>query len=303
MPRDLGETSIWNSAQREVPDQARRAWLTVLSGNEVGRVYSLSVGTTTLGRSVQADIVFSDAQVSRLHIELEVHPDGTATILDAGSTNGTLIGSRSIGDVPVDLRDGAKIQVGGALVLRFSFRDHVEERFERKLYDTLTRDGLTGVYNKRYFELRAEQEFTHAQRHGHALGLIILDLDDFKYINDSKGHAAGDHALREIAGLLDDNLRDDELIARYGGEEFVVLLRKSSREEALMCAERLRRLIFSAELRWNGSPLHLTGSLGVATTQGREYESVERLIIDADDHLYRAKNSGKNRVCGPSRAA
>ncbi len=303
MPQNLGETSVWKIDPRRESELGRRAWLTVLSGAEVGRVYSLDVGTTSIGRSTQADIVFGDEQISRLHVEISIDLDGTATVRDAGSTNGTLIGTRSVGEVPTDLRDGAKIQIGGAVILRFSFRDQVEESFERKLYDTLTRDGLTGIYNKRYFDLRLEQELALAERNGHPIGLIMIDLDDFKRINDTQGHAAGDQALRLVAGLFDDHLRDGELIARYGGEEFVVLLRNATRDEALICAERLRRLVFSADLRWNGIHLHVTASFGVASTEGRNYESGDRLVIDADDHLYRAKNSGKNRVCGPGRVA
>lgn len=302
MPKDLGETSIWTRAGGSAEERGRKAWLTVLSGSEAGRVYPLEPGRWTLGRSTQASIVFPDSEVSRAHVEIEVRDDGTASIRDLGSTNGTLIGSRALGGEAVDLRDGAKLQIGGALVLRFSFRDHVEERFEQRLYDTLTRDALTGVHNKRYFELRLEQEFSHARRHGHSLGLVMIDLDDFKAINDTHGHAAGDHALRTVAGLFDDHLREDELIARYGGEEFVVLLRGASREEALLCAERLRRLVFSASVSWSGSPLHLSASLGVAVA-GSDVQTPDELFLAADEHLYRAKNSGKNRVCGPSQAA
>ncbi|MCB9915442.1 MAG: GGDEF domain-containing protein [Planctomycetes bacterium] len=302
-PEDLGRTSLWRRVPPGIQDRGRRAWLTVLAGGEAGRVYSLSPGRWLLGRSGEADLVFNESEVSRRHVEIEISHDGTASVRDAGSTNGTLIGSRSLGPEFVELRDGAKLQVGGALVLRFSFRDLEEERFERELYETLTRDPLTGVHNKRYFELRLEQEFAHAQRHGSCLGLAMLDLDDFKVLNDTWGHAAGDHVLRTVAAVLDDHLREDELLARCGGEEFAVLLRSTSLEEARLCAERLRRLIDECEVHWEGERLPVTGSFGVAVTEGGDLCSAKRLFIEADAYLYRAKNSGKNRVCAPERAA
>jgi diguanylate cyclase (GGDEF)-like protein len=303
MQQNLNDTAFWNGIPRLLPVPGRRAWLTVLAGDEVGRVYSLDEGLSCLGRCLDSDLVCCDPQVSRQHIEFRISPDGRAELRDTGSTNGTRVGAQKVTGEWHELHDGSKIEVGGTLVLRFSFRDLADERFERELYEALTRDALTGVYNKRYFELRFEQEFRHAKRHHQTLGLVVIDLDDFKAVNDDWGHAAGDRALRSLAQLLDQHLRDDELIARYGGEEFVLLLRESSHLEALMCAERLRRLIVSADFSWKGHELCLTASFGVATTEGQTYESMQKLFIDADEELYRAKHAGKNQVSGRKPAA
>jgi two-component system cell cycle response regulator len=298
MTHHLGDTSLWELPPDRPGEPPRHAWLTVLVGEEAGRVYSLAVGRTLLGRALDASLVFSDEQISRHHLEIEVRKEGSATVRDLGSTNGTLIGSRSIGRTPIELRDGAKLQVGGALVLRFSYRDHVEENFERHLYDTLTSDPLTGVHNKRFFHVRLEREFGRAREQGEPLSLVMLDLDDFKAINDCLGHAAGDAALREVAAAVSSQLREGELVARYGGEEFVVILRSTRLRAAMGCAERLRRAIAETRIEWEGRQLRFTASLGVASTESGLHQSAERLLIDADDQLYRAKNLGKNRVCG-----
>lgn len=298
MPHHLGDTSFWEVPPDDPSELPRHAWLTVLVGEEAGKVYSLAVGKTTVGRSLDASLVFTDEQVSRLHLEIELRAEGKATVRDLGSTNGTLIGSRSLGSTAMELRDGAKLQVGGAIVLRFSYRDRAEESFERHLYDSLTSDPLTGVHNKRFFQQRLERDYARAAEPGSPMSLVMLDLDDFKAINDCLGHAAGDAALREVAAALDGQLRDGELVARYGGEEFVVILRATGLRAAMQCAERLRRAVQETRIQWEGRALRVTASFGVASTEGRRQASAERLLIEADDQLYRAKNLGKNRVCG-----
>ncbi len=299
MKHELDETARWERSQ--VPDSEgaqRRAWLTVLTGTEAGRVYPLATGEITIGRRADADITLEDKMISRDHTKLLVQADGTAVVWDCGSSNGTLLGSRAIGQEPRPLHDGAKLHIGGAVVMRFAFRDHLEEHFERKLYDSAIRDGLTGAFNKRFFADRLRQEFSHASRHGRSISLVLFDLDDFKNVNDTHGHAAGDTILRRMAEAVTETLRDEETLCRYGGEEFVVLLRKSGLSEGLLMAERLRRLINTLEIDWEGTRIPISASFGVASLSAGSDKSPERLFQDADESLYRAKRSGKNRVCG-----
>lgn len=297
---ELDDTAHWDPRQAEPRGHSRRAWLTVITGTEAGRVYPLSTGTFTIGRGSDTDIRLADREISRRHTELVVREDGTATVRDCGSKNGTLVGSRALGVTPCPLRDGATLQVGGAIVMRFSFRDHIEEHFERKLYHSATRDDLTGAYNKHHFKTALEREFGHAQRYGRPMALVLLDLDDFKEVNDTHGHAAGDHVLFEVATRLADDLRGDELIARYGGEEFVVLLRKADQREALFVAERLRRILEGAVITWGGTRIPVSASLGAVSTSQVRISGPDELFQLADDCLYRAKRHGKNRVCGPA---
>lgn len=298
MTGNLEETAPWEREEPAPRSEARKAWLTVLVGHESGRVIPLEPGRTTLGRGAEADVVIAGEQVSRIHAELEVDPFGEATIRDCGSKNGTMLGSRPITDVPRELRDGARIQVGGAAVLRFSFRDHLEEHFEARLYESATRDVLTGAYNRRHFTERLEQHFALARRHGRPLALLLLDLDDFKRINDLHGHAAGDLVLREVVTAIDEDLRSGELLGRLGGDELAVLLASASLEEGLMVAERLRRRIERVDCYSGTHHLRPTASFGVASTSRGRMESTERLFVEADENLYRAKRAGKNRVCG-----
>jgi two-component system cell cycle response regulator len=295
---ELDDTAHWDPKKTEAQGHGRRAWLTVITGSETGRVYPLSAGTFGIGRGTEADIQIADLEISRMHTELIVMPDGTATARDCGSKNGTMLGSRPLGVTPRPLRDGAKLQVGGAVVMRFSFRDQLEERFERKLYESASRDELTGVYNKHHLMARLEREFAYSRRDGRPMALVLLDLDDFKAVNDSFGHAAGDHALFEVASTLAQTLRGDSLVARFGGEEFVVLVPRSDQGEGLLVAERLRRALEGIVISWEGSRIPVSASFGVASTSQVRAHGPTDLIRLADDCLYRAKRHGKNRVCG-----
>jgi len=297
--QELDETALWAPGQPILDRSNRRAWLTVITGPEAGRVYNLPIGRTSIGRDLGADVRLDEGQISREHTELELREDGSASVRDCGSKNGTLLGSRSVGELPHPLHDGAKLQVGGAVVLRFNFRDTLEEVYERKLYHSATRADLPGLYNKQHFATCLEREHQQAQRHGRPVCLVLLDLDDFKTINDSHGHAAGDHVLFEVAVRLQDELRGDELLARFGGEEFVVLLSQTELRKALAVAERLRCLIEGAVITWNGQRLPVTASFGVSSTAGRRTAASSELFRIADESLYRAKHCGKNRVCGP----
>ena len=301
MSQDLDETAHWSTAERLPGSASKCAWLTVITGAEAGRVFPLAVGSYLIGRSPEVDIQLSDVAVSRVHTKLSVRDDGTATLVDCASKNGTLLGTRAVAGEEVSLRDGSKIQIGGAVVVRFSFRDQFERSYEKGLYDSATRDHLTGAYNKRHFDQRHQHEFTQAARNERWISLVLFDLDDFKQINDALGHAAGDHVLREVTRLFSTELRETELLARYGGEEFVILMPESDLTAAVTLAERLRRLLQSSAILWKGQRLDVSASFGVASSSGARGLLPDELFQAADECLYRAKRSGKNRVCGPGR--
>ncbi|HEB92946.1 MAG TPA: sensor domain-containing diguanylate cyclase [Gammaproteobacteria bacterium] len=161
-------------------------------------------------------------------------------------------------------------------------------------------DSLTGVNNRRFFDQRLDEEVARAQRSGEPLACLFLDIDHFKRINDQHGHRVGDRVLREVAGMIREQLRSTDVLGRYGGEEFSALLVNAEKEKALEIAERIRGVIaarrFSLE---DGGTLSATISIGVsslpATVEGNE-DIAEELLDRADQALYLAKSSGRNRV-------
>jgi diguanylate cyclase (GGDEF)-like protein len=161
-----------------------------------------------------------------------------------------------------------------------------------RLYALANVDGLTGLYVRRYFDLRVSEEIERARRFGTSFALVMLDLDDFKRLNDSYGHLVGDRALRGVAQLAERQLRGVDLAARYGGEELAFLLPRTSLADAHAVAERIRAAIASYDFEG----LKITASLGVAGWTEAGVTAPERLVERADAALYRAKAAGKNRV-------
>jgi two-component system cell cycle response regulator len=155
-------------------------------------------------------------------------------------------------------------------------------------------DGLTGLMNRRAFTEALGREISSSARHMHPLSVIILDVDHFKAINDSRGHAGGDAVLRALGRLLDTETRRSDLTGRWGGEEFVMALAHTNGSGARVVAERLRQRIGALEVRIGATPIAITASLGVATLHAGE--SLDDLIARADRAMYEAKTAGRNRV-------
>ena len=159
------------------------------------------------------------------------------------------------------------------------------------------RDGLTGLYNYRYFWEMLNQQVGQSRRYGWPLSLLFLDIDNFKTVNDTLGHPQGDLVLKALAEFLARAVRQADLLCRYGGEEFVVLLPQTHAEQAVILAERLREGIACTPISLMDQEIHITVSIGVAglTTD----MDGTALVKAADAALYRAKEGGKDRVCGP----
>ena len=158
-------------------------------------------------------------------------------------------------------------------------------------------DPLTGVANRRYFHKRLEEELRRARRYKHSLGLLMIDIDHFKKVNDHYGHSTGDTVLQGLANLLRQSVRDTEIAARYGGEEFALLMPLTSTDEAEAAAERIRKAVFAyAFTSPQGKVIPLTVSIGVASFP-TDCRTVSELVEVADRALYAAKNGGRNQVC------
>ena len=166
-----------------------------------------------------------------------------------------------------------------------------------RLFRLATVDGLTGLYVRRYFDQRLDEECMRAQRFDALFSLLMMDLDDFKLINDTRGHAAGDRVLRETARVVRASLRAIDIAARYGGEEFIVLLPRADASRARQVAERIRGAVADNAISGVTGALRVTLSVGCATFPDHAVDGTE-LVRAADRALYRAKAAGKNRIEG-----
>jgi diguanylate cyclase (GGDEF)-like protein len=175
----------------------------------------------------------------------------------------------------------------------------VKEAHE-KLLAQATIDDLTQLYNRRSFFRRFHQEFERAKRYQRPLSCLILDIDNFKEVNDTFGHLAGDQVLQEIAHILKTQCRQSDLAGRYGGEEMIVLLPETEDAGALAIAERIREMIADHEtIDGKGQPIRVTVSIGVTYVAGTELanlDSPDRIVQYADDALLAAKKTGRNRT-------
>jgi diguanylate cyclase (GGDEF)-like protein len=207
---------------------------------------------------------------------------------------------RFMGVLLVRSDDPARIWQENELLLLRTVADQVtvavnHARLFSQMQQQALTDSLTGCFNRRSFEMQLERDLHMATRMRLPLSLILLDLDNFKRVNDTYGHEVGDVALRLLADGLRDELRSVDTAARYGGEEFAVILPQAGIDGALIVAERLRQRIECMEVPGVG---HVTASLGIATFP-QHASSRDTLVVAADRALYNAKNAGRNCICVP----
>jgi two-component system, cell cycle response regulator len=272
-------------------------YLIVLSGGIPGAMLRLSAGGSRLGRSADNTIQLPDASISRYHAFLGADDEGQVRLTDLGSTNGTFLNGRRLPEnTPVRVQDGDRLQFGASVIVKFIRPDPCEEQFQREMFERTVRDPLTGLYNRSFFLAQFGPLVDRGALRGLGTAVLMLDVDHFKRINDTHGHEVGDVVLREVAGVIRQATRADDLVARYGGEEFVVALPVAAPDQATERAERVRSTLASKRILANGIPLKVTASLGLAFTPAGRPRSVAALIATADKGLYQAKNAGRDRT-------
>jgi diguanylate cyclase (GGDEF)-like protein len=265
------------------------------TGVNIGQRYMLSDRPVVIGRGDDADVKIADHSVSRRHARVEATSKG-AMVEDLGSTNGTFVNDQPI-ETLTFLKDGDYLRVGNC-IYRFLSGGNIEAEYHEEIYRLTIIDALTQIHNRRYLLEFLERELARSTRHHRPLALILFDIDHFKKINDQIGHLAGDYALREIAAMIKTSIRVEDLFARYGGEEFALVLVETAKPGALDVAERIRRRIEQQKFTFDGTAFQATVSLGVAFTDGTDKIASKDLIQQADEKLYEAKRTGRNRVCG-----
>jgi diguanylate cyclase (GGDEF)-like protein len=176
-------------------------------------------------------------------------------------------------------------------------------RLQKELLETNKRlellsitDGLTKLNNHRYFQDELARAFEESQRYGRPLSLAMIDLDFFKKVNDTYGHAVGDDVLKRAAALFHESARSTDLVARYGGEEFAVMMPETELADAAVFAEKIRSLIASQPIETQAGAIPATVSIGVASVPLSRILTAKELIVAADKALYRAKKNGRNQV-------
>ncbi|OLC12084.1 MAG: hypothetical protein AUH29_17495 [Candidatus Rokubacteria bacterium 13_1_40CM_69_27] len=167
------------------------------------------------------------------------------------------------------------------------------ESTNTRLKETSFKDEVTGLYNRRFFSIRLEEEMQRHRRFNHPVSVVLMDLDGFKAVNDDLGHAVGDETLREVAQILVKHSRGINVVARYGGDEFVVLLVETSRAGARLYADRIRQVVSTFPFSHGRS---ITASFGIASLPDDEVSTSEDLVRASDEALYAAKRAGKNQV-------
>lgn len=202
----------------------------------------------------------------------------------------------TIGVINISNKKGGKTFTDEDLRIITSLADQAAVAINNaKLYELAVTDGTTKLFIRRHFMQRLDEEIRRSQRYGHSLSLLMMDLDHFKQLNDSYGHQAGDVVLMDVAKIFKRSIRTTDVAARYGGEEFCIMLPETNTLGALSIAERLRRWVEDATFTFQGTEMHTTISIGVATFP-EDANNQQILIKKADDALYKSKRNGRNRV-------
>lgn len=290
-------TSIDLEAQSaDAKSEALSPALVVVQGEMMGRVFRIPEGRVSIGRHPNCEIPVHQRAVSGFHAELRRSGD-QVQLEDLKSTNGTMVNRQKVlPSHPKLLAPGDLIRVGTTF---FKYIDNqLDAAFSESLHNQVTRDALTGVFNRAYV-MRALESSIEVAKSGFPLSLVVIDLDHFKKINDGFGHLAGDFVLKEACRvLLETVVRSDDVLGRYGGEEFIVILPDSSLEVALGVAERIRSTIQDHVFEFEGKKIPVTTSVGVHDWSAN-MSTAEDLISKTDQLLYEAKKSGRNRVVSP----
>lgn len=291
--------------------------LLVLRGPDIGQRFLVKPPGGVMGRQPDCVIKIRDPNISRRHALIEFTNDGRVMLTDLGSRNGVFINGVRVSRAEVF--DGNNVQVSNDTVMRVRFQDPLETELLIELQGAIVTDKITGLPNRRYLLDRLAQEMSFARRHNEPVAVVMVDVDDFKKVNDTDGQAGGDALLSGIAKLIRRSARLEDVVARYGGDQFVVVLRRSNADAASTFVERLLKAVRKATFDVGDVPIRASVSAGLASfapepdtrraAAGRSkkrgakkvevvpsaLEEGQRLLDRADAAMYEAKSGGKDR--------
>jgi two-component system, cell cycle response regulator len=312
MPNDSEEISVIKepveidtySGQYQRPGERRPA-LVFLRGELLAVQIPLDRAEVTLGRALDADIRVNDSRASRLHARISTEPNAETgairyRLTDLDSTNGTILNGKAIDQA--FLQDGDKFEMGDQLI-RFEMLDEIDREFQQQIHRLLVHDELTGLLTSKSFFSELRREAARAEAESMPFCVLMMDIDYFKEVNDTYGHLVGSETLEEVGSVIKLTLRAGDVGARFGGEEFAAFLLDADYAQGLVAAERVRAAIekheFPAVRRGSTEQPRnhrITISVGVASFPDDGGDPIQ-LVELADSALYRAKRSGRNRVC------
>jgi len=275
-------------------DQTSRPCLVLLEGpGDVGSIHRLRFGETVVGRGQGSELRLADESVSRRHARVVVDR-GSVWIEDLNSANGTFVNGAAVTHA-TKLAEGDRIRLGTAL-LKFTRVVAAEEMLQQQMHGAAMRDALTGTFNRAYLMQRVDSELAYARRHKTSLGLLMLDVDHFKTVNDTHGHLAGDQVLVQLSRTVEWTIRTEDVLARYGGEEFCVVCRGVPFAGARNLAERIRTAVTLQRFACGAVTFPVTVTIGVAALPEIGAATREEFFAAADAALLRGKREGRNRV-------
>lgn len=268
-------------------------YLSIIHPRDAMLSFPLTEEGLLLGRGMDSDVQLPATMISRRHCRVSC-VGRRVLVEDLDSTNGTIIDGERIkrAYLPPDSR----LKVG-PFVLKLEYKGTVELRAQNQLLEAARQDALTGVPNRGWLIRQAARLLAELSAPESWLSTVMVDIDRFKYINDRWGHAAGDTVLRGVAQVLQQQMRERDLLGRFGGEEFVMILPHTDRQDALIFCDRIRENVAQASFDHEGIILSVNVSIGVTSKQHSEIVSLDSLIGEADAAMYRAKQGGRNRVC------
>jgi len=288
---DGGSTQILSRDALDLSELEKTPTLIIMDGTDTGKIFKLNSPAMSIGRESNTDICLNDKSVSRKHCLL-INSDSSITLIDLESSNGTMINSNKI--EKEQLENGDKITIGQT-VLRYEIIDMDVNKYHEKIYQKITFDDLTSLYNRKSMTRELEKQISTIPK-SLPFSLLFIDIDHFKKVNDTYGHITGSKILTELGRLLLSNLRSVDMACRYGGEEFVVIINQSRSEEAAFVAEKIRNLVREHTfLTHTKEKMSITISIGIAEAEVN-LKNYQELIDNADKAMYKAKNAGRNRT-------
>ena len=265
--------------------------LVVIAGPEVGQRVVVD-RSLTIGRHPDCDLILSDPLISSFHARVEDRGDSW-TLLDLGSTNGTRVNGDAHSEIA--LKPGDKLGLGKTVV-RFESQDHHEQEYAAALEQLLNNDDLSGLFVRRRFDAELVRAVQSAETKRTSVGLLVMDLDGIKKINDTHGHLFGAYVIGESGRLIGEVVGNRGFACRFGGDEYLAAFPGVDIDEAVAIAEEIRSAINDHDFVRDGVTLEPGISIGVAAYPSSAGDPVS-LFERGDEALYRAKSAGKNRVC------